>query len=482
MTLYEKLKEYGESDHYPYHMPGHKRKEYLFIPGAFAGIDITEIDGFDNLHAPEGIIKEAQEFAAKCCGADHTYFLVGGSTAGVLAGISAALPYGGKLLMVRNSHRSAYNAAGLRGLKTSYIYPGINKRYGFCEAVTPDQVEEALNKEQGVGAVFIVSPTYEGRLADVCRIAEIVHSRDIPLIVDEAHGAHLNFADGCEGYGISAIRAGADIVIQSAHKTLPAPTMTALIHLNEGRVKREKLEMFLRIYQSSSPSYPLMAGLDGAVRLMDADGKRLLNDLRDRCDRLVIEISEKCKNIEVLPPKPGVQDIGKLVISSIKAGMNGSRLADILRREYLLETEMRGERYVLAMLTVADRDEAFERLKNALISIDEGIESGEIPAGASENASMTDDSGSCFEETFFLPEARQALKISEMWEKPTATIDLKESAGCISAEFVNPYPPGTPILVPGELILQAHLDCIERMRKSGLNVVGATGGRIEVLV
>ncbi len=458
-------------------MPGHKRKETACIPEELAKIDITEIEGFDNLHKAEGIIREGQEFTASACGAGRSYFLVGGSTAGILAAISAATSYGGKLLMVRNAHRSAYNAAGLRGLKTAYIYPDINERFGFCDAVTASQVEKALDREPDCDAVFIVSPTYEGSIADVKKIAEIVHSRDKVLIVDEAHGAHLSYIDHNAGYGISACRAGADIVIQSAHKTLPAPTQTALIHLNGERVQSQRLEMFLGIYQSSSPSYPLMAGLEGAVRLMHESGRQLLTDLGNRFEKLVSDIEKECRLVEVLPFKKGVRDMGKLVVSADKGGMNGNQLARTLREKYHLETEMCGERYVLAMFTVSDEDDAFDRMKNALVAIDrelsenKGLKTGEKPAAVEERRRTE----------YYMPEAKQALKISDMWDRPVSEIEISESAGCIAAEFVNPYPPGTPVLVPGEIILKAHIECIERLKKNGLNMVGAEGDMIKVL-
>ena len=477
MSLYESLKKYGDSEMYPYHMPGHKRHPEEYLPESFASIDITEIEGFDNLHNAEGIIKEAQDFAADIIGAEHTYFLVGGSTAGVLSSISAAVPKGGTLLMARNSHRSAYNAVGLMGIDSKYIFPDINKEFGFCEAVTPEKVKEALDKYPEAEAVFIVSPTYEGKIADVQSIAEIVHSKGIPLIVDEAHGAHLSFFERTDGYGISAVRSGADIVIQSVHKTLPAPTQTALIHLNGDLVDRHKLERYLKIYQSSSPSYPLMAGIDGCVRTMAAGGREKLLGFADRFKELVSYINENCTYISALSFEPGTTDVGKLIISAKAANIYGSELAEALRKRFRLETEMSSEWYVLAMFTVSDGFDGYDRLKKALTLLDREytVKCADSKREAVNSCRDADDPSDCFDDV------TKVYTISESWEMPAEETNIENAASKISAEFVNVYPPGTPILVPGEEIGDKHIALIERYLKEGLNVIGVKGGRLSTI-
>ena len=227
--LFDKLERYGNSDIYPYHMPGHKRQVFGELPKEFFQRDITEIDGFDNLHQPEGILLELQDRAAALCGAEESFYLVNGSTGGILSAVSAAVPFGGHILMTRNCHKSAYHAAYLRKLKISYLYPDVLQDYDIYEAVTPDQVCLALEKEKDIDAVLVVSPTYEGRIANIREIAAVVHEKGIPLIVDEAHGAHLGLNTLIHE---NSCRAGADIVIQSTHKTLPALTQTALLHVN----------------------------------------------------------------------------------------------------------------------------------------------------------------------------------------------------------------------------------------------------------
>ena len=212
----DELCKLASSDMYPFHMPGHKRRLDCDInPYTY---DITEIDGFDNLHAAEGIIKEAEERAAALWGAKSSFFLVNGSTCGILAALSAALPKKGHLLMARNSHKAAYHAAYLRELQVTYLYP-VFTEFGIQGGILPEQVEAALEADESIEAVFLTSPTYDGIVSDIEKIAEIAHQHGIPLIVDEAHGAHLGFHPY---FPKSAITLGADVVIQSLHKTLPA--------------------------------------------------------------------------------------------------------------------------------------------------------------------------------------------------------------------------------------------------------------------
>ena len=504
-SLYDELFKYGESDYYPYHMPGHKRHRVDYLPEGFTKVDITEIEGFDNLHAPEGIIKEAQEFAAKAMGAKHTYFLVGGSSCGVLAAISATVPRGGILVMSRGAHKSAYNAAILRQIKPEYIYPDVNEKYCFPEAPTAKMVEDALVRTTGkADAVFIVSPTYEGRVADVESIAKIVHKKGKILIVDEAHGAHLPFAKKAglagkeNGYPESAIFSGADIVIQSTHKTLPAPTQTALLHICSDRVNRELIEKYLRIYQSSSPSYPLMVGIDGAVRFMHADEGKLLKRMAERFSELESYINTKLKYIETFRPSDNSSDIGKLIISASKVGLTGKELADILRSKYHLETEMSTEKFVLAMFTVFDADEGYERMKAALSEIDfelagkcdmrdtklkAGHEEGAVAEGEDgfRNGASDENAGDEALEAVKRIQPEVVLSISDAWDSDSEKIPLKEAGGRIACDFINLYPPGTPIIVPGERISKECVSYLKDCLSKGLNLNGITDGYVSVL-
>lgn len=470
MELFRELKKYGEKDIYPYHMPGHKRKGQSYFPKEMAAIDLTEVDGTDNLHEPEGIIKEAQEYCAKEVGADRSYFLVNGSTAGVLAAISAVAAPGNKILIARNAHRSAYNAIAIRNLNPVYIFPETDEEWNFCKAVTPEEVRRSFKENPDVAAVFIVSPTYEGCICRVKEIADAVHEYGIPLIVDEAHGAHLPFIKGSE---LSACRAGADIVIQSTHKTLPAPTQTALLHLNGSIADRYKIEKFLKIYQSSSPSYPLMAGIDGSIRLMASEGDRLLRQLRERFSKLVQKINEELEYIRAYPYTKDEQDAGKLLVSASKNRklfLTGKELACILRERFGAETEMSTERYVLAMFTVSDDTGAYYRLFDALKAIDDDLK---------ERVSKGYEGKDFQKITIPLPEI--SLSPGNALEAETEEIPPEESKGRISADFIGLYPPGTPLLSGGEKITAEYTEIIKKYLSEGLGVSGLKDNRIRVV-
>lgn len=436
--LYDKLKKYAETDYYPYHMPGHKRRLCGALPQQILKLDITEIDGFDNLHQPEEILRDLQEKAARLYGAEESFYLVNGSTCGILAAVSAALPVGGHILMARNCHKSAYHAAYLKNLTVSYLYPAIMKEYDINDAITPEQVEVALNSEPNIDAVLLVSPTYEGRIADVERIAQIVHERGIPLIVDEAHGAHLGWN---EKLSANSCQAGADLVIHSVHKTLPAMTQTALLHVNGNLIHRDRLRRFLHIYQTSSPSYVLMASIDNALHLMEKQGRELLDGFCMRYFRMMNRLSS-CTCLEFVAPERGRQDIGKFVISTKRFGLSGQRLYDILLEEYHLQMEMAAENYCLAMFTVGDEEEAYERMTAALLDIDAQMSSGVLKPDVTSKIQYSS-----------LPEkVSESVALSDAWDMPVELVDLQEAIGRYVGEFIYLYPPGIPLVVPGEIL------------------------------
>ena len=463
--LLEKLTQYSESGIYPCHMPGHKRNAWGELPSQLYGLDITEIDGFDNLHQPEGILKELQEQAAAFCGAEESFYLVNGSTGGILSAVSAALPAGGHILMARNCHKSAYHAAYLRNLRTSYLYPKMLADYDVFDAVSPEQVEEALDKEPDIQAVLLVSPTYEGRISNIRHISEIVHARGIPLIVDEAHGAHLGWSDVVHE---NSCRQRADLVIQSVHKTLPALTQTALLHVSGTIIDRERLRRFLHIYQSSSPSYLLMASIDNALQYMERDGKRALDTFRSRyaamCERL-----GSCKALRFLPADSR-QDIGKLVISVKNTAITGRQLYDILLKRYRIQAEMAAETFVLAMFTLNDRQEGYDRMTAALLEIDSEL----LQAGQDRTVPVEDELRS-------IPPVCE-MTLTEAWDSPREEVRLEQSIGRAVGEFVNLYPPGVPLLVPGERMSGELNRKIHAWISKGMDVQGVRSGQDGYLI
>lgn len=498
-SMYDMLAGYAESDFYPYHMPGHKRRRDLGEMSDFFRFDITEIDGFDNLHQAKGIIKRAQERAAGLYGSDESFFLVNGSTCGVLAAVLSAADKADTILAARNCHKSVYHAAFLQELNLRYIYPEYIEEYDIHGAVNPETVKSALEQCPECKAVVITSPTYEGVISDVAAIAEIVHRMGKPLIVDEAHGAHLGLA---EGMPENAVRQGADLVIHSLHKTLPSMTQTALLHVNGSYVNRAKLRRYLSIFQSSSPSYVFMAGMDACISYVRENASSDFAKLKI-CRRNFIRQTAKCRHIRVAMPELldggkycfAAWDVCKLVISVKGTSISGKTLYDILRDEFHLQMEMAAGSFALAIMTIADSEEAWKRLADALIQIDgriEGVDDIIMPppinykpivkmgiAQALQAAYAGNDDAPCMETQAV---CKDAVCFGMDAADNKKEVRLEQALGKISGDFVNLYPPGIPILVPGEAIDETVIRQIQYSMELGLDVQGiSSGGTILVL-
>ncbi len=490
--LYDSLIDYGKTDYYPYHMPGHKRNGRIRGFSDIFRIDITEIDGFDNLHQAEGIIGQAQERAARLYGAEETFFLVNGSTCGILAAISAVTDRQDMILAARNCHKSVYHAAFLQELEMRYLYPGEISEFDISDAVSPSAVRTALAQFPECRAVVITSPTYEGIIADIREIARIVHEKDRILIVDEAHGAHLGLVQDMPD---NAVRQGADLVIHSLHKTLPSMTQTALLHVNGSRVNRERLRRYLRIYQSSSPSYVLMASMDACILEIKEKAEACFAQLRLHYENFMQRM-EKCRYIRIGNPN-AVQgkgycfrawDICKLVISVKGTSMSGQTLYDVLRDEFHLQMEMAAAGYVLAIMTVADEEEGWQRLADALQQIDDRIEEKAVPmcaeASYADDRMMfrTEDAQAAFRYASAQVPPPVKLTIAQALNKVYGSrssgtareIPLAQAAGSISGDFVCLYPPGIPLLVPGEVIEEPVVRQIVESLQIGLCVQGVS--------
>lgn len=517
MNLYDALTKYCATDAYPFHMPGHKRRAaFLCDPAA---IDITEIDGFDNLHHAEGLLKEAQERAAALYGSSETHFLVNGSTAGILSAIGACASPGRCLLMARVSHRSAFNAAALSQVRTAYLYAGdlalTHSGSGLlCGGkipndlsgpVDPEQVEEALSSQEDVCAVFVTSPTYDGVVSDVARIARIAHRHGVPLIVDEAHGAHFGMH---RIFPESSVRLGADLVIHSLHKTLPALTQTALLHVNGTLVDREKLRYLLSVYQTSSPSYVLMASIDQCIHLLREEGKGLFDAYAARLQRFYdttrlsgfsLLRTDDPSRILVRPPAGYAlalsPDSGAAPAFASTASANFSsggraqtdagalQLTRSLRERFHLEPEMTALSYVLLLSSVCDDDEGLGRLSDALMTLDweyldtvRSVNCTDASAGShaagSESALPKANASNAAGPESALPKARVHCTIAQALGSRTQSVLFSESEGCVSAEFLMQYPPGVPLLVPGERIFGELIRSVERIQSRGYSLQG----------
>ena len=469
-NLYSQLKQYGESDSYPFHMPGHKRNPAC-VPGEFPlGMDITEIDGFDNLHHAVGILKEAQERAAGLFGAKETFFCINGSTAAILSAVSASVKRGGTILVARNCHKAVYHAMYLRNLQSVYVYPRVNTELGINGAVAPEDVEAALREHPEVEAVLITSPTYDGVVSDIEQIAQIAHSYGVPLLVDEAHGAHFRFS---EYFPVSAAELGADLVIQSVHKTLPAMTQTALLHRCSSRVSGDAIGRFMGIYQSSSPSYVLMASIDACVDRLYGEGNDMFAAFISELEKARMQLG-KCRYICLITPEM-VKDMGgfaydcsKLVFSTARSSLTGHEFAEILRRKYHLELEMEAEAYALALTSVGDTAEGFARLCKAVEEIDRQESLKNVKGSLKESADSVQSSKLLSGEN----RPRICMSIADAMEADWEEQPIEKSEGKISAEFVYLYPPGIPLLVPGEQITGHFLENVRRYKAKGLSLQG----------
>ncbi len=469
MSLYEKLTEYCASDVYPFHMPGHKRRACsMQDPFSF---DITEIDGFDNLHHAEGVLKEARERAADLYHSSETHFLVNGSTAGILSAILACVPAGGLLLMARNSHRSAYNAVSLRDIRTEYLYPaeghippGAASCYSYMDIngpINPANVEQALSDpgRELPSAVFLTSPTYDGIVSDVKAIAGIVHRYRIPLIVDEAHGAHFGMHPA---FPESSVALGADIVIHSLHKTLPSLTQTALLHVNGDIADRRKLRAMLSVFQTSSPSYVLMASIDSCIRQLAEHG----DELFDHYIRILCHFREQAQfeQIEILQ----TDDPSRILLRP--RNISARKLYELLRDRYHLQPEMLAPSYVLMLTSVCDSEEGFDRLLQALQEINE------LPSQSGQDiCGVPEDVRNAAADTAAAPADRTVVRIPvyHALNSPQCKVAIQEAAGDISGEYLYLYPPGVPLLAPGEEITPGLIRLAERLAEDGYELQGA---------
>ncbi|KEZ49666.1 aminotransferase class I/II-fold pyridoxal phosphate-dependent enzyme [Metabacillus indicus] len=438
--LYEALKKHELQNPVSFHVPGHKYGKVFpeEAGGDFSSVlrlDATEITGLDDLHDPSGPILEAQRLAAELYQADETYFLVNGSTSGNLAMIMACCEPGKPVLVQRNSHKSIIHAIRLSGAKPVFLSPRMDEAYGVPSYVEIETVSEAIRRYPGAKALILTNPNYYGITADLREAVELAHREGIPVLVDEAHGAH--FVPGMP-FPASSIEAGADAVVQSAHKTLPAMTMGSFLHVNGGLVDRERLSYYLSVFQSSSPSYPIMASLDLAREYME----RLI--LSKEADAILRAVDVFKKNVEAnkeveivtTTDKRAIIDPLKLTIRSA-AGLSGFELQRRLEKQGVF-TELADIQNVLLVLPLSSN-----QADSFPFTSDESGE-GRIP------------------EPFIYKEENQKISMLPLsygelngYSKEVASFE--DAAGLLSGEAVIPYPPGIPLLMEGEVITEEHV-------------------------
>lgn len=463
IDILAKLEDYSKAGYVPMHMPGGKRNiEYA----STSELDITEIDGFDNMHNAEGIIKNASDRAARLYRADKTLMLVNGSTAGILSAVCGATKRKGKIIVARNCHVSVYNALIIAQLEPVYVIPEVDESTGIYRGLTLEQVRKCVESNRDAQAVIITSPTYEGVVSEVREIASYLHEKGIPLIVDEAHGAHFEFS---EEFPESAVEAGADIVINSIHKTLPALTQTALLHISGNYVDYDKVERFWNIYQTTSPSYILMASIDRCMGIIEEHGDYIFKEYINRLKKLRENIA-KFKNIKLHDS----DDISKIILICD----DGKHLYDRLLKEYKVQLEMASFKYAIAMTSVADKQEYYDRFLKALQEIDESwkakekqvIEANEDSSGYAINNKP---------EVCMCP--ADAIDLVDENGYEDLSVNSPDICGRISVSSVLIYPPGMPVVNVGERITDDVCRIINNAIDTGLEVPGLKEGKIRCL-
>ena len=465
--LQTQLERYAAQDLYPFHMPGHKRRMSP-APGLPFAWDVTEVPGTDDLHDASGILLDAMQRSASLWGADRTWYLVNGSTCGLLAAIRALAKPGSEILCARNCHKAVFHAIELAGCRVRWIMPAVDEDWGICTGITADQVRKMLRKNPDVKALILTSPTYEGVLSDIRGISVLCHQKGIPLIVDEAHGAHLLPMSANSGFPDGALACGADLVIQSPHKTLPSLTQTAFLHLQGNLVDPEIIEEQLDIFETSSPSYPLLASLDGCTGIIREHGRELFESWKERLGRFdnAVMSLQKLRVFNRLTgaernsgtKSPFIYDPGKILIDAAGAGVTGRELASFLREKKHIEIEMTQGSLVLAMTSLCDDENALDLLADALAEID---------AQASEAIRSTSEINKMPVKRYSTKAPAAACTFAEAVIQEAEIVPLSGISGRICAEYLYFYPPGIPFLAPGEIITPENRELILEAEKSG---------------
>ncbi len=461
------MKRYVEDGAVGFHTPGHKQGKGMdaeffdLVTPLGLKTEVSLMEELDDLHEPAMCIKEAQDLAAELYNADSSYFVINGTTGAIHAMIMAAVNPGDKIIIPRNAHRSVIGGVILSGAEPIFVLPEVDIELGIAMAVSPEQIEQAIKEHPDAKAVLVVYPTYYGVASDIEKIASIVHKNKMLLLVDEAHGPHLKFSNYLP---IQAIDAGADIVAQSTHKILGAMTQCSMLHARHHRIDVQKLKTMISLVQSTSPNYLLLASLDVARRQMAVEGKALLKRAVD----LSIWLRNEINKIEGLycfgEEKLGAQgayalDITKLTVTVKGLYMTGAEAEKILRCKYKIQVELSDLYNILFILSYADGQREAETLLVALRKLAEEVKQNSTPINAL----------ACVIYPYKIltkQSPRQALFAVKR------EMQFHESAGCICGEMITFYPPGIPLICPGEVITQELIDYCKMMQQSGLKVVG----------
>ncbi len=465
--LFTGLVEHAKKNPIQFHIPGHKKGAGIepefrqFIGENALSIDLINIGPLDDLHAPKGIIKKAQELAAKAFGADYTYFSVQGTSGAIMTMVMAVCGPGDKIIVPRNVHKSIMSAIVFSGAIPIFIHPEIDKELGISHGITIDAVEKALEQNPDAKGVLVINPTYFGISADLKKIVEIAHSYNVPVLVDEAHGVHIHFH---EDLPMSAMQAGADIAATSVHKLGGSMTQSSILNVRKGLVSPQRVQSILSMLTTTSTSYLLLASLDVARKQLATKGHELIErtiQLANYTREKINEIDDiYCVGKEILGTKATFDyDPTKLIIPVYKLGISGYDVENWLRNNYQIEVELSDLYNILCIITPGDTKEDVDTLVHALKELSTSVHKTKNISNEKAHILLPD-----------IPVL--ALTPRDAFYSETEVVDFNDSAGRIIAEFIMVYPPGIPIFIPGEIISEDNLTYIKKNLEVGLPVQG----------
>ncbi|WP_028782629.1 aminotransferase class I/II-fold pyridoxal phosphate-dependent enzyme [Thalassobacillus devorans] len=472
--LFSGLLAHTEKNPIQFHIPGHKKGKGMdeafrqFIGDNALSIDLINIEPLDDLHHPQGIIKEAQDLAAEAFGADYTFFSVQGTSGAIMTMVMSVCHPGDKIIVPRNVHKSVTTAIIFSGATPIFIHPELDEQLGISHGITPEAVNRALEAHPDAKGVLVINPTYFGIAADLSKIVEVAHAYDVPVLVDEAHGVHIHFHDELP---LSAMQAEADLAATSVHKLGGSMTQSSVLNLKEGLVSHERVQAVLSMLTTTSTSYLLLASLDTARRQLAVKGKAMIDQtiiLAERTRKAINQLPGLyCVGKEILGSDATFDyDPTKLIISVKELGLTGYDVEVWLRRNYNLEVELSDLYNILCLITPGDSIEETDVLVHALRE----LASSRPVLKANEEIKVK------------VPEIPLlSLSPREAFYSETEVVALDEGIGRISAESLMIYPPGIPIFIPGEIITKENVAYIQENLEAGLPVQGPEDESLETI-
>lgn len=465
--LFDTLYQHARRKVVSFHTPGHKNGRAIdkrlkdFTGKNLYYLDVTVFPEVDSLHDPVGAIRKAQRLTAEGYGVKHSFFLVNGSSVGNEAMFLSACNPGDSVILSRNAHKSVLSGIILSGVWPIWIQPRVDQDLDIIFDSSPEQIEQALNQFPEAKAVFVTSPTYNGVTSDLVKIAEIVHRRGKVLLVDEAHGPHLKFHPNLP---ISAVEAGADLCVQSTHKILSALSQGSVLHFNSELIDLNRVKKIVSLLQTTSPNYLILASIDLARRQVALYGEKMFGTIIKFAEEARRKINHlknfSCFTREEIRARGYDLDVTKLTINVIRSGLSGYKIEEILNQEYNIQVDCADLFNLIAILGIGSRKNDLEKLIQALKKIDSATGGAKITNGR---------------ESLQLPSLSTEMVMTPrdvFLMQKIKRIPLRKAAGHIAAQSLTPYPPGIPVLIPGERITPEIRDYLLNLSDKEIRISG----------